>query len=75
MGRGRQLTRLHSQIEPNWPLPYSTVPVSLLRDAIGRQAGSPVSIFVQVHTMPMAQNRTGKGSILKENEIQCRSGL
>ena len=37
-----------SQIEPNWPLPYSTVLVSLLRDAIGRQAGSPVSIFVQV---------------------------
>ena len=37
-----------SQIEPNWPLPYSTVPVPLLRDAIGRQAGSPVSIFVQV---------------------------
>ena len=38
----------------------------------GPLAGSPVSLFVS--TMPRAQNRTAKGSILKEEETLCPSG-
>ena len=55
-----------SLIEPNWPLPYLTVPVARLRDA--RPAGwvtfcSICASTIQC-TMPRAQNRTAKGSIL-----------
>ena len=41
---GTNSRRVFNQIEPNWPLPYSTVPVPLLRDATGWQAGSTVSV-------------------------------
>ena len=51
------------QIEPNWPLPYSTVPVPRLRDA--RPAGWVTSFSICVSTKLRAQNRTAKGSILK----------
>ena len=50
------------QIEPNWPLPYSTVPVPLLRDA--RPAGWVTCYSICASTMPRAQNMTGKGSLL-----------
>ena len=42
-----------SQIEPNWPLPYSTVPVPLLRDAW--PAGWVNCFSICVSTMPRAQ--------------------
>ena len=51
-----------NQIEPNWPLPYSTVPVPLLRDA--RPAGWVNYCSICASTMPRAQNRAEKGSIL-----------
>ena len=51
-----------SQIEPNRPLPYSTVPVPWLRDA--RPAGWVTYCSICASTMPRAQNRAGKGSIL-----------
>ena len=51
-----------SKIEPNWPLPYSTVPVPHLRDA--RLAGWVTYCSISASTLPRAQNRTGKGSIL-----------
>ena len=50
------------QIKPNWPLPYSTVPVPQLRDA--RPAGWVTYCSICASTMPRAQNRAGKGSIL-----------
>ena len=50
------------QIEPNWPLPYSTVPVPRLREA--RPAGWVTYCSICASTMLRAQNRTGKGSIL-----------
>ena len=37
-----------SQIEPNWPLPYSTVPVPLLRDTRPAGHGSTVSVYARV---------------------------
>ena len=61
-----------SQIDPNWPLPYITVPVPLLRDA--RPAGWVNCFSIRESTMPSAQNRAGKGSILKEDKMLCRSG-
>ena len=51
-----------TQIEPNWPLPYSKVPVPLLGDA--RPAGWVTYCSICASTMPRAQNRAGKGSIL-----------
>ena len=51
-----------TQIEPNWPLPYSTVPVQWLRDA--RPAGWVTYCSICASTMLRAQNRAGKGSIL-----------
>ena len=36
-----------SLIEPNWPLPYSTVPV-LGWGLPGRRAGTPLAVYVQV---------------------------
>ena len=51
-----------SLIEPNWPLPCSTVPVPRLRDA--RLAGWVTYCSICASTMPRAQNRAGKGSIL-----------
>ena len=50
------------QIEPNWPLPYSTVPVPRLRKA--RPAGWVTYCSICASTMSRAQNRAGKGSIL-----------
>ena len=52
-----------TQIEPNWPLPYSTVPVQWLRDARPTGWVTYCSICMR-ETMPRAQNRAGKGSIL-----------
>ena len=52
-----------SQIEPNLPLPYSTVPVPLLRDAW--PAGWVTYCSLCASTMRRAQNRAGKGSFLK----------
>ena len=51
-----------SLIEPNWPLPYSTVPVLGLRDA--RPAGWVTFFSICASTMPRAQNRAAKGSII-----------
>ena len=48
------------QIEPNWPLPHSTVPVPQMRDA---RPASWVT-YCSICAMPWAQNRTGKDSIL-----------
>ena len=64
--------QLFHQIEPNWPLPYSTVPVPRLRDA--RPAGWVTCCSICASTMPRAQNWTAKGSTLKEDEILCPSG-
>ena len=50
------------QIEPNWPLPHSTVPVPQMRDA--RPASWVTYCSICTSTMPWAQNRTGKDSIL-----------
>ena len=51
-----------TQIEPNWPLPYSTMPVPLWRDA--RPAGWVTYCSICASTMLRAQNRAGIGSIL-----------
>ena len=51
-----------TQIEPNWPLPYSTVPVPRFRDA--RPAGWVTYCSICASTLPRAQNRAEKGSIL-----------
>ena len=64
--------RFFSQIEPNWPLLYSTVPVPRLRDA--RPAGWVTCCSICASTMPRAQNWTAKGSTLKEDKILCPSG-
>ena len=60
------------QVEPNWPLPYSTVQVPQLRDA--RQAGWVTFCSICASTMPRAQNRTAKGSTLMEDETLYPSG-
>ena len=52
--------------------PCGTVPVPLLRNA--RPAGWVNCFSICASAMPRAQNRTVKGSILKEDEILCRSG-
>ena len=69
MGGGRHI---FSQIEHHFPLPYSSMPVRLLRDA--RPAGWANCFSICLSTMPTAQNRTAKGSILKEDETLCHSG-
>ena len=51
-----------SLIESNWPLPYSTVPVPLLRDA--RMAGWVSCLSICASTMPRAQDKAAKGSII-----------
>ena len=51
-----------TQIEPNWPLPYSTVPVPWLKDA--RPAGWVTYCSICPRTMARAKNRADKGSIL-----------
>ena len=55
--------RFFTQIEPNGPLPYSTVPEIRLRDA--RPEGWVTNFNICLGTMPKAQNRTAKGSTLK----------
>ena len=60
------------QVEPNWPLPYSTVQVPQLRDA--RQAGWVTFCSICASTMPRALNRTAKGSTLMEDETLYPSG-
>ena len=71
MGKGRGLN-IFSQIEPNWPLPYSTMPLPWLRDA--RPKGWVNCFSICASTMPRAQNWTAKCSILKEDKILCPSG-
>ena len=51
-----------SLIEPNWPLPNSTVPVLGLSDA--RLASWVTYCSICASTMPRAQNRAAKGSII-----------
>ena len=52
-----------TQVEPNWPLPYSTVhAVQWLRDA--RPAGWVTFCSKCASTMPRAKDRAEKGSIL-----------
>ena len=63
-GGGR---RFFSQIEPNWPLPYSTVPLPLLRDA--KPAGWVTYCSICVSTMLTAQNRAAKCSILLQRRF------
>ena len=58
---------IFNQIEPNWPLLYSTLPVPLLMDA--RPAGWVNCFSICVSAMPRAQKRAAKASILKEDEI------
>ena len=36
---------------------------------LGRRAGSPIAVYARVHTLPRAQNRTGKGSILLQRRF------
>ena len=50
------------QIEPNWPLPYNTVPVPRLGDT--RLAGWVTFCSIFTSIMPRAQNRAGRGSII-----------
>ena len=57
------------QIGPNWPLPYSIMPVPRLRDA--RPAGWAPFCSTCPSTMPRAQNRAGKGSIT----VYCEDDL
>ena len=64
--------RFFSQIEPYWPLPYSTMPVPLFRNA--RPADWVNWFIICGSIMPRAQNRVAKGSILKEDEILFQSG-
>ena len=65
-GGGR---RFFSQIEPNWPLPYtvqyraSTVPVPQFQ-----------SFSICMSAMTRAQNMAAKGSILDEDQALCLSG-
>ena len=76
MGKGRGPTRLLS-IEPNWPLPDSTLPVTQLTrwGMPGRRAGSPVAVqYIYVRTKPRAQNRTEKGSTFMKEEKLSPSG-
>ena len=60
--------RVFYQVEPNWPLAYSTMPVLGLRDA------RPAGCSICESTMPRAQNRAAKGSTLMEDETRCPSG-
>ena len=60
--------RVFYQVEPNWPLAYSTMPVLGLRDA------RPAGCSICESTMPRAQNRVAKGSTLMEDETRCPSG-
>ena len=57
-----------SQMESNWPLPYSTMPVLLLRDA--RPAGWVNCFSICSSTMPRAQ----KVQFSSKDEIVWRSG-
>ena len=41
---------------------------------LGRQAGSVNCFSISASALPKAQNRAATGSILKEDEILCRSG-
>ena len=50
------------QMEPNWPMLYSTMPVPPLRDA--RLGCWVIYCSICASTMPRAQNGAGKGSIL-----------
>ena len=54
------------QIEPNWPLPYSTVPVPWLRDA---RLCRLLLYSICANTMPRVQNRAGKGSSLLQRRF------
>ena len=72
MAKGQGGRLFFSQIEPNWPLPYSTVPVPLFRDA--RPAGWVNCFSICASTMQRAQNRAAKDSILNEVKILFQSG-
>ena len=54
------------QIAPNWPLPYSTVPVPWLRDA---RLCRLLLYSICANTMPRVQNRAGKGSSLLQRRF------
>ena len=69
---GRVTILLSNWTYSNWPLPYSTVPVPLFRDA--RPAGWLICFIICSSTMPRSQNRAAKGSTLKEDEILFQSG-
>ena len=69
---GRVTILLLNWTYSNWPLPYSTVPVPLFRDA--RPAGWLNCFIICASTMPRSQNRAAKGSTLKEDEILFQSG-
>ena len=47
-GKGADSSSLKLNLTDPCRILYSTVPVPLLRDAIGRQAGSTVSVYARV---------------------------
>ena len=47
------------QIEPNWPLPYSTVSVSWLRD---QRAGSPIAVYMRAQVQ-CREPKTGQEKV------------
>ena len=55
--------RFFCQIEPNWPLPHSTVPVPQLREAM--PAGWVTYCSICASTMPRAQGRKRFNCIVK----------
>ena len=65
-GGGR---RVFSQIEPSFPLPYSTVPVPLLRDA--RPTGWVNCFSICANTMPSPN----QDSIIRFNSQERRNTL
>ena len=65
--------RFFCQIKPNWPLPYSIVPLPRLRDA--RPAGWVTSFSIWASTMPRAQNRATNASISEKSKRFAHLGM
>ena len=62
-GGGRRRHFFH-QIEPNWPLPYSTGQYHSWGMS-GRRAGSPIAVFARVQCLDPKQGRKRFNSIVK----------
>ena len=56
------------QIEPNWPLPYSSVPVPLFKGSQTQRAGSPIAVYAQVQCQ---EPKTGQQKV----QFYCEDDL